>query len=357
MRILYCEPFEGGSHARFTRALTSGVRADWTVLTMPPRHWKWRMRGSAIWLAGRPETERDHELLFAGSYVPLAELLGLRPNLASIPSVLYFHENQLAYPVQDEHTKERDFHFGFTQLVSAEAATCCLFNSAYNRRSFLDEARALLSRMPDAVPSGWVDRIEAKSRVLGVPLSLPEVQIEEVEDRTRGPVILWNHRWEHDKDPETFFFALDRLASRVPFRVIICGERYRRAPPIFEEARRQLGDRVIHFGYADSEEDYRALLMQSHLAVSTARHEFFGVSVLEAVQYGARPVVPDRLSYLELFPAEYRYQEGALEVVLEDLCRRFIAGEDLRRDRRGLTAPFGPPLLERYASLFDELVY
>lgn len=68
-------------------------------------------------------------------------------------------------------------------------------------------------------------------------------------------------------------------------------------------------------------------------------------------------MVPDRLSYVELFPAEYRYQQGALEVVLEDLCRRFIAGEDLRRDRRGLTAPFGPPLLERYASLFDELVY
>lgn len=356
MRILYCEPFEGGSHARFTRHLTAGVAADWTVLTLPPRHWKWRMRGSAVWFAGRPETARDCDLLFAGSYLPLAELLALRPHLAGVPSVLYFHENQLAYPVRDQHTGERDFHFGFTQLVSAEAATCCVFNSEYNRRSFLDEARALLSRMPDAVPTGWIDRIEAKSRVLGVPLDLPEVQIEETADRTSGPVILWNHRWEHDKDPESFFSTLERLADRVPFQVIVCGERYHRAPPVFDEARRRLGARLIHFGYADSDQEYSDLLMRSHLAVSTARHEFFGVSVLEAVHHGARPVVPDRLSYVELFPPEYRYADGALETVLEDLCRRFQKGEDLRRDRRELTARFGAPLLARYAALLEELV-
>ena len=48
-RILYLEPFDGGSHAAFTRTLTGGLDYDWTVLTLPGRHWKWRMRGAAPW--------------------------------------------------------------------------------------------------------------------------------------------------------------------------------------------------------------------------------------------------------------------------------------------------------------------
>ncbi|MBM4319072.1 MAG: DUF3524 domain-containing protein, partial [Deltaproteobacteria bacterium] len=108
LRILYLEPFHSGSHAAFGRTLVQGIPARWTVLTLPGRHWKWRMRGSACWFAlehaaalGRP-----HDLLLASSYLPLHELCGLAPALASIPKILYFHENQLAYPVRDAHTGE-----------------------------------------------------------------------------------------------------------------------------------------------------------------------------------------------------------------------------------------------------------
>ena len=51
MRVLYIEPFEAGSHAAFTRTLTSAPWAEWTTLTLPGRHWKWRMRGSAAYFA------------------------------------------------------------------------------------------------------------------------------------------------------------------------------------------------------------------------------------------------------------------------------------------------------------------
>ena len=331
MRILYLEPFEGGSHARFTRALTENIEADWTVLTLPGRHWKWRMRGSATWLASahRSELEAGHDLVFASSFLPLAELIGLCPRLATIPKILYFHENQLAYPVREAHSGERDFHFGFTQIVSAAAADLCVFNSEWNQSSFLDEAERLLARMPDAVPRDLIPAIRDKSRVLGVPLALPEVTISETsEDRSLGPVILWNHRWEHDKAPEPFFAAL--FALKVPFRLVVCGERYAAAPPIFEDAEARLRPRIVHFGWAEPDA-YRALLLRSHLAVSTAAHEFFGLSVLEAVHFGARPLVPDRLSYRELFPESFRYQ--SLAEPLERLCR------SLDR-RRG--APRGP---------------
>ena len=56
---------------------------------------------------------------------------------------------------------------------------------------------------------------------------------------------------------------------------------------------------MIHLGFADYEQ-YRYLLGQATLTVSTANHEFFGVGVLEAMASGAFAVLPHRLSYPEL---------------------------------------------------------
>ena len=347
MRIVYLEPFDTGSHARFTRVLTRGIDADWRVLTLPGRHWKWRMRSAAVHFAlqHREVLREPCDLLVASSFTPLAELRGLVPELAAVPAILYFHENQLAYPSSEHADRDRDLHYGFTQLTSALAATRCVFNSAYNRDSFLEEARQRLARMPAGSPSGWVAEIEARSEVLGLPLELPRLppdvlrEVPEAE-RAAGPVILWNHRWEHDKNPDAFFAALQELDRRgVAFRVAVCGERYREAPAVFELARDVLGARAVHWGHVEARADYDKVLQRSHLAVSTAVHEFFGVAMLEATHHGARPLVPDRLAYRELFPAEYRYpSDSALVDELEQLVRAWISGKiDLRRDRSDIT--------------------
>lgn len=55
-------------------------------------------------------------ILFASSVLNLAELAALRPDLGKLKKVLYFHENQLAYPVQN--WKERDFQYGYNQILS-----------------------------------------------------------------------------------------------------------------------------------------------------------------------------------------------------------------------------------------------
>lgn len=363
-RILYVEPFEGGSHASFTRAIQACVPAQWTVLSLPGRHWKWRMRGSAVWAAlSHPQTlAQPYDLVVASSYVPLAELVGLCPALASTPRILYFHENQLAYPWR-QPPGDRDLHYGVTQLVSALAATRCVFNSAYNRDSLLGAGRELLARMPDAVPSGWIDAIAARSEVLGVPLSLPDrapnnLTPPDAASRKAGPIIGWNHRWEHDKNPQAFFGALQTLVDRgVAFRLAVCGERFARVPEAFARAQTRLGDRIVHWGHVRGQGAYQALLERCDLAVSTARHEFFGVAMLEATHFGAWPVVPDRLAYCELFPPSFRYaDDAALPDTLEALCRAHAAGEPLRADRRSLTANFMPAELgPRYVELVNRL--
>jgi glycosyltransferase involved in cell wall biosynthesis len=120
-----------------------------------------------------------------------------------------------------------------------------------------------------------------------------------------------------------------------------------------------LGVRLVHFGYAASREEYLRVLSGAQLAISTARHEFFGVAMLEAMHFGARPLVPDRLAYREIYPAEYRYaDDAALPAELERLCRAWTAGKlDLRADRRAVTERFrASAVLPRYGELFADLV-
>ena len=323
------------------------------------------MRGSAAWFAAEYARlgEPPVDLVLASSFLPLAEFVGLVPSLARTPRVLYFHENQFAYPVREEFSGERDEHYGFTQLVSARAADRCAFNSRYGLETFLDGGRRLLARLPDAVPAGWIEGVEARSVVLPIPLDLPEVPEEALGDeprgpgRARGPIVLWNHRWEHDKDPDTFFAALELLASRdVPFRLAVAGESFRASPAGFERMRPELGGRVVHWGRLESRPAYLDLLATVHLAVSTARQEFFGVAVLEAVHFGARAVVPDRLAYREHFGPEHRYGGDARSLAdhLEPLCRDWSAGRIDLRASRGV--PFlARTVLPAYRTLFEEV--
>ncbi|MCZ6682562.1 MAG: DUF3524 domain-containing protein [Planctomycetota bacterium] len=301
MRILALEPYYGGSHKAFLDGWIARSRHAWTVLGLPAHKWKWRMRHGAVTLAGQVRDAKDADCawdaLVCSDMLNLAEFLGLAPEpIRRIPSIAYFHENQLTYPVRRE--SERDLHFAFTNMTTALAATAVWFNSAFHRGAFLDALTGFLQRMPDHQPLDAVERIRAKSSVHspGVdefPLRGP---------RRPGPLrILWAARWEHDKNPEDFFKALALLEARgFEFRVSVIGERFSETPIVFEEARRRFADRIDRWGFQESREEYEASLKDADVVVSTAGHEFFGLSVVEAIAAGCRPLLPDRLSYPEI---------------------------------------------------------
>lgn len=145
----------------------------------------------------------------------------------------------------------------------------------------------------------------AKSHVLPVGLDLAALNRARPAQRRPGPPrILWNHRWEHDKAPEIFFAALDALAAcGLDFEVVVLGESFGRVPAAFDEARSRLGQRVAHWGYVADKAEYAGWLWHCDVVVSTARHEFFGLAVAEAIACGCLPILPNRLAYPELIPA------------------------------------------------------
>ena len=329
VRILGLEPYHGGSHADFLDGLAARSRHAWTVLGMPPRKWKWRMRGAALHLAreAAPLAAQGFDLVFASDFLGVADWKALAPKaLAALPVVTYFHENQLSYPL--EPGQRRDFQYAFTNLTTCLASSEVWFNSEFHRDSFLEALRRLLAKMPDFVPEGLPEAVLERSRVMPPGMDLrPFVPGRKRAERKPPLTILWNHRWEYDKNPEAFFEVLFFLAQEgVPFRLTVVGETFRKWPTVFEEAKRRLADRLVQFGYVPDRAAYQARVREADIIVSTAIHEFFGLSVIEAVAAGCFPLLPARLSYPEIIPADvhetFLYKdERELRVKLARLLR------------------------------------
>ncbi len=341
--VLALEPYYGGSHRRFLEGLAGELVGGLELIALPAHHWKLRMRLSAPWLArqlaawGEAHNPAAIRVLLCSSLVDVAALRGLLPPwAASLPLCTYFHENQFAYPVRIE--AERDLHFGLTNLTTALASDRLAFNSAYNLDSFLTGCRPWLRKLPDMTLPDAEREIREKSVVLPPGLDFSEIDGAPAAGKTPRPVIVWNHRWEHDKNPEEFFEALYALQGKgVDFGLVVLGQSFREPPPVFARARARLADRLQHWGYVASAAEYAAWLRQGAVVVSTAVHEFFGLAVIEAVRAGCRPLLPARLSYPELFPPEFLYEAGTLEAALR---QGLAAGRLPPRQAREMTERF-----------------
>ncbi|MFW6068067.1 MAG: tRNA-queuosine alpha-mannosyltransferase domain-containing protein [Chloroflexota bacterium] len=324
MNILLLSPYHGGSHRAWSEGYKRYSQEHVELLTMPARFWKWRMHGGAITVARRfLERFEDSEsswpdAIVATDMLDLTTFVALtRVHCASIPLVLYMHENQLTYPLPHDPSTgpmrrqrgERDLHYTFINLASMLAADRVVFNSQYHHDSLVEALPAYLKRFPEFNELGTLNSLREKSSVLPVGIDGPRLSAQRPPTDTGAkqdaPLILWNQRWEYDKDPASFFNALYKVQEEgISFRLALCGESFSQAPTEFEEATSRLQGCLVHVGYAPAEK-YRELLWSADIVISTARHEFFGISIVEAVYCRTFPILPARLSYPELLPQEF----------------------------------------------------
>lgn len=328
--ILLLEPYHGGSHRAFLNGLQELPGFRFTLVSLPARKWKMRMQLAAPWMAEQTlqliACGETFDALLCSTFVDAATLRALLARRGvSIPIGIYFHENQFAYPNRVDDSS--GYQFAALNFTSALAGDALAFNSDYNRETFLEGVAWYLRKAADMDLNHIIAQLREKSRTIypGIDFSAFDGQGERTGDET--PVIAWNHRWEHDKDPETFFNAMAELSGRgIDFKLIILGQSFSHCPEIFARSRETLRKHIIHFGYAPDRKEYSRLLCRADIVVSTAIHEFFGMAVLEAVRCGCLPLVPDRLSYRELFPARYRYPEGGFMEAMASLLKDHQSG-------------------------------
>ena len=281
--VYIVEPFYGGSHKQLIDYLLQHITNDCNVhlYTLPAKKWHWRARASALYFAQNIPKIKDDSItgddfgaefntkkafLFCSSVLNLAELTSLRLDLAQIckgRKIIYFHENQLTYPIQ-KSKGDRDFQYGYNQVLSALTADKVIFNSNYNRTSFLDNLGTFFKGQPDFRPtiSDLRTQIEHKSTVLYFPIdiSIPNTVREEAKtDQVLH--IVWPHRWEHDKNPTAFFECLFKLQSEGnQFNISVLGEKFSQVPPIFEKAKHVLARHILHFGRVENKDEYLSIL-------------------------------------------------------------------------------------------------
>lgn len=375
MKILALEPWYSGSHRRFLDGLIDHSSHEIRALTMPGRFWRWRMEGGGVTMAQKVRSSVregfEPDLLFATDMVNLPAVLALsRSHLDDVPVVLYFHENQLTYPIPPDRERERAY--SITNYLSALAADRVVFNSQAHFDEFIEALPLLLRDFPDFTNMHTVRDIRDKSTVLHLGLDLAAHDAHEAERTRRSPrsaappVVLWNQRWEYDKDPSAFFRVMNRLDDvNVPFQLILAGKHFYEQPEEFEQAFERYAERILHYGYAEDFAEYSRLLHRADVVVSTARHEFFGVAIQEAIYCGCHPVLPNRLSYPELIPETHHRPLLHAPVLYDDddelfeVLRDILEGEERplpAETLRKIPAPLDwDQHVENYDALFEEV--
>ncbi|MDE0446148.1 MAG: DUF3524 domain-containing protein [Spirochaetaceae bacterium] len=419
--ILFLEPFYGGSHREFADGLVQHSRHRIDLHTLPARFWRWRMRGAALHFARAVARPADYDLLLVTDLMNVADLKALW-GAECPPILLYVHENQLSYPKPEGEQRDFQFAFTdiasalaadvvvFNSRYHRDAYFAVLpevlrrmpeYEPAWIPDALAAKARVLYPgcRLPapsvEPAPGGatavpTVDRGRAaepwsapSSESMGPPAASPPPESRAGGDagaagrqpgaadiastvagparcavRPGTPLMIWNHRWEFDKQPAAFFAALRRVQrAGVAFEVALLGENAQYVPQEFIAARKWLGERVVQYGYLPSRAAYLEWLGRGSVVVSTAIQENFGISVVEAVAAGCHPLLPNRLAYPEVIPAAFH--EECLYDGDEALADRLIAllSSPPVKSPPGLAAAMRryswACLAEEYDNLFD----
>lgn len=319
MKILAFNPFHGGSHKDCLENWQKHSRHDWKVLALSPHHWKWRMRQAPLHFSELCKEESLPDLLFCTSMFNLCEFKGLCSKFSQVPSVMYFHENQLTYPVEEE--TQRDYHLAFSQFSAALVADEVWFNSEYHLNQYLEALYDWLKRMPGPSLMKSFEKLKEQCQVHYPGIELKDDVIQKSDQPCLN--LLWSARWEEDKNPSLFLDLLETLERKdFPFQVTVTGCKKEVALEDFKK--RELNLEKIDVAGFVSKQELNHIFKNSDVFISTAHHEYFGLSALQAAAHGCGLLLPNRCVYPEIYESHFSsvvYHDDRSELMLDQLQR------------------------------------
>lgn len=333
MKILLVETFFKGSHKSWANDVVKYLdEFDIELLTENTSTWKEAMLSSVAKLT-RPKLN-NYDLVIVTSMV---DLIKFKERFKFIcPHIIYFHENQKAYPWTKNGNNNKQDLFSQIQQKSALEAEALLFNSEFNLNTFCESDTSL----------------RQKSQVLPIGLNTDILESNRVP-KNKELTILWNHRWEYDKNPSRFFDILKDLKNRVNFKLIVTGQSPEHVENhIFTKAKTEFTEQIIHFGHVKSREEYVKLLWQSHLSIVTSNHDFFGISICESTLCEVQNLLPMDLAYPEHFNSYSNFYSNQQE--LQEKIATFTDNPNYNRDHK-INSYSWNTLKDKYYSCFKDL--
>jgi glycosyltransferase involved in cell wall biosynthesis len=263
------------------------------------------MQGAHFNLAKKVQPILDREdidFIWTGSLVDVCALKGLLKDPPRF--ITFFHEHQLAYPLKRDDQSEailRDHILPGIHASQIMASDVVLFSSAFNRQSLKEGIERFFSTRPE---KSKFKLDEYKTSICPLPFSGEFSRKTPFKERPRR--ILWNHRWEYDKGPEEFIEIVHSMGSKgVEFELDLLGHA---RGEVFNSLKGFASEcsnfRLSSFGGPSEVDEYRARLGLCRVLPVTSLHDFYGLSVREAILSGVIPLLPNRMVYPECIPRD-----------------------------------------------------
>lgn len=315
MKVLFIEPYDGGSHKLFLDQLLSQFQnkgIECNSITLAPKKWRWRFLSAHFYLAEIVNDRFSHappEIIICSSLMDTASFKALlKPVFHHSSIVTFFHENQLAYPIYGNADNKKDqeklkkYTYPLVHLNQILSSDALLFNSKFNFDSLFQGLEKFIQSMPDARPYKSFEDAKKKCFITGLGVQISRKSNELLDWEKRPQRILWNHRWEYDKNPQEFISLFYKLIKTHPhLELDLLGDnRKGQYSETFLKLKKMFPSHIKTFGGLNDREKYIKQLGYSRLLPVTSNHEFFGLSVIDAITNGVIPLLPNRLSYPEL---------------------------------------------------------
>jgi len=249
-------------------------------------------------------SREDFDILFLEDRDSASDLLRLYyPIFGVVPIIFFQHTSHSCIPRQ--HKGISGDLFRMSEFANFVAAAEVWLGSKSHRDIILNSAGHLFTE-------DFLRMIERKIRIIALGLDMDEICPPQVVDPIR---VIFPYRMNADKGLPEFLRYAVLLQAKDPTAEFFVRNDSKR---FCEEFRRAI--RNVTFFSPLPREEFFNLARRCNVIFSAANLETFGLAVLECVACGAYPILPDRLSYSEIFASHpeilYKDIDEAVEMTL-----------------------------------------